>query len=221
MKRSLLTLTLILGFIGLNTSLFAQKDFEGKIEYKIEFNDLPAEMQGMEAMLPNSMTTYIKGSKSRVEQSGGMTGTNIILTDSKNSEVTMLLNMMGQKMAIVQTPEEIKQSQEASKKVKVEVLDETKSILGYKCKRAKVFTPESEVPFYMYFTEEIPNASAQFTEVPGMPMEYSIEEQGMKMKFIASNVVKEKVSSKLFEIPADYPKMTSLEVQEMFQDLGQ
>lgn len=222
MIKQLFTLALILGFIGLSANtVSAQKDFEGKIQYSIEYSSIPAEMQGMEAMLPKTMTTYIKGSKSRIEQDGGFGGTNVILADSKANSVTMLLNMMGQKMAIIQTEEEIEQAKEQSKDVKVELIDESKTILGYECKKAKISTPDSEFDFIMFYTEEIPNGSADFSEVPGLPMEYTMEQQGMKMKFLVSSVNKEKVSSKLFEIPSDYPKMTSKEVQEMYQDLGQ
>ena len=50
----------------------AQNKFEGTVVFGLEYKDLPAEMAAMEAMLPDEMTTRIKGDKTRLEQSMGM-----------------------------------------------------------------------------------------------------------------------------------------------------
>ena len=62
---------LVLAFVALAIALptFAQKKFEGTIVFGLEYQDLPAEMA---AMLPDEMTTQIKGDKTRLEQSLGM-----------------------------------------------------------------------------------------------------------------------------------------------------
>jgi len=81
----------------LRFQLLHKKKFEGTITFGLEYQDLPAEMAAMEAMLPDEMTTQIKGDKTRLEQSLGMGMSQVTITDLKKGSGTLLMNMMGKK----------------------------------------------------------------------------------------------------------------------------
>ncbi|MCK5702081.1 MAG: hypothetical protein KAI29_13045, partial [Cyclobacteriaceae bacterium] len=81
------------------SNLFAQSSFEGKIVYTITYTDMPAEMKGYESMLPKDLTIFMKGNKSRVEQTQ-MMGKNIIVSDMDNKNGFMEMDMAGQKIRL-------------------------------------------------------------------------------------------------------------------------
>ncbi|MFT4595098.1 MAG: hypothetical protein ACI9LA_000872, partial [Bacteroidia bacterium] len=85
--------------IAIALPTLAQKKFEGSITFGLEYKDLPAEMAAMEAMLPDEMTTRIKGDKSRMEQSLGMGMSQVTITNMKTKSGTLLMDMMGKKIA--------------------------------------------------------------------------------------------------------------------------
>jgi len=219
-----IALSLFLGLVcvfAFQPSVNAQKSFEGKLTYTIEYVKIPEEMKGMESMLPQGMLTYIKGNKSRTEQDAGMGGKTIIIHDNDKMETMVMMDMFGQKMAIVPTAAEQKESQAEMDKMQVEFSSETKEIAGYKCKKAMVTAPDMDFPFTVFYTDEIPNGNAQYTKLPGMPLEYTMEQQGMKMKISVTTIDKEKVDASVFEIPKDYEKLTGEELQKKFGALGQ
>ena len=137
LSKSLLNLLLLLA----TSTLFAQSDFEGKIDYSISYIDLPVQMKGYEAMLPKDMSITMKGNKSRVEQSQ-MMGSNVIVSDMDNKNGFIEMDMGGQKLRMLITTEEF-ESEENKALSNIEYLDETKDILGYACKKAIMITLKS------------------------------------------------------------------------------
>jgi len=203
-------------FLLVTVTLSAQKPFEGKIVYKIDYPSLPEEMKGMEGMLPKETIVYTKGTKSRSETASLM-GNQVVISDSKKDYGVVLMDMIGQKIAIEPTAEEMKDSKERSDKMVVKYLNETKTIAGIKCKKATITSPDEEFPLEVYYTEEYSNYNTNdMKQLKGMPLEYSIKANGLEMRMVAQTVKAEKVADSMFEVPADYQKMTSQELEKMF-----
>ena len=189
----------------------AQKKFEGTITFGLEYQDLPAEMAAMEAMLPDEMTTKIKGDKTRLEQSLGMGMSQVTITDMKKESGTLLMDMMGKKMAVEMTKKDIDEMEKKNKEKKPEfkyVDGADKKIAGYNCKKALV-TIEGAGEMEVYYTEELPaGASKHYEGLKGFPLEYTIDSGQFKMKMTAKEVKQEKLDASLFDIPDGYDKMT-------------
>ncbi len=196
----------------------AQKKFEGTIMFEISYEDLPAEMAAMEAMMPDEMVTRVKGEKSRLEQSMGMGMSTVTITDMKKGSGIVLMDMMGKKVAMEMTKEELEKMDKkkaAQKKPEFKYVDGTKEIAGYKCKRAMVVI-EGAGELEVYYTEDLPSgASKQFEGLKGYPLQYTISQGPMKVKFTAKSVKQEKLNNTLFEIPDGYDKMTYQEFEKM------
>jgi GLPGLI family protein len=194
----------------------AQKTFEGSVNFGIEYIDLPAEMAMMSAMLPDEMTTRIKGDKSRLEQSLGMGMSQVTITDSKKKSGTLLLDMMGKKMAVEMSEAELNEMKNKKGEVKPEIKyveGDSKKIAGYNCKKA-VIVVEGAGELVVYYTEDLPaGASKQYEGLKGFPLEYTIDGGQFKMKVTAKEVKQEKVDAALFVIPDGYEKMTFAEFQ--------
>ena len=198
--------TTVFIFLLLVSTLISSQKFEGKITYSIDY-ELPEIMEAQRSMLPTEMITYCKKKSSRVEQKTTM-GDQIVISNIENGESTILMNMMGQKMAIEVGKQNNKESTPS-----ITYSNENKTIAGYKCKKATytVFIEEQQdsISMDLYYTPEIPPIyNAQFKELKGLPLEYTINTQGMTMTFEAKSVENTKLSKSLFEIPKDYEIMS-------------
>jgi GLPGLI family protein len=195
---------------------FAQKGFEGTVKYKIEYEDLPEEMAGFEAMLPKEMAMKIKGNKSRTEQNTGM-GTTVSISDGDNGTMVTLMDMMGSKVAIKMGEDELKKQKEVAKisTPKIDYLDETKDIAGYACKKAEITPDGSDESVVVYYTNEIqsPKVGEKYEGLKGFPMQYEMKNQGMTMIMTVTEVNKEKISKSEFTVPDEYEEMTMEEFQ--------
>ena len=157
---------------------------------------------------------------SRTEISMGM-GKNITIYNAEYNSAVSLIDMMGQKLAIKMTPEDLDKEAAETGDVEVVHLDETKDILGYSCKKALVKVKDSGDEFEVYYTEELStgienHGNPMFKDIKGMMMEFVMEQNGMKMHFLAVSVDKKKVSKKDFEVPEGYEEITEEEMQSRF-----
>ena len=208
-----ITLTLIC-----STTAYAQKAFEGTITYNIEYEELPEGMEEYEDMLPKETIMKIKGTKTKTEQAMAM-GSTISIYDASSESTITLTNMMGMKAAIKSNTEDIKEGVD-EKKPKITYLDETKEIAGYKCKKAEIIYIDREEPLTVYYTEELntKKTKSQYKNLEGLkgfPMQYEINNEGMKMVMSAKEVKNEKISENEFTIPEGYEVMTMEEFQKM------
>lgn len=215
MKKLILFLVLAIGY-----QLTNAQGFEGIIIYTISYENLPPEMEGHEAMLPKEYKVYIKNTQSRVE-SGSAMGTTVVINDMDANTSTVLMDMMGQKMKLSLSPEDI-DKENAQNNTNIEYVNESKTIAGYQCKKALLKmegdNPGDEAAFY--YTEEIPAIQLQGFEginLKGMPLEYSVISQGIKMIMTASKVEKSSVEDSMFDIPEGYTEMPESMKQKMKQ----
>ncbi len=207
---------------------FTGTTFEGKMLYDIsvEGANLPPEAKAMFA--GSEIKVYVKGMKSRTEMTMGFQNTITFTDRAANTSVT-LIEVMGSKYMI---KNDNSKDTDKTQVATVKELSETKTIAGYKCKKAEVtFKDKSgaQQVTNIYYTEEIANQmgtnkkSYQFKNIKGMPLEYEIlAENGMKMKMTAKSVTKEAVADTQFTIPTGYKETTEEEMQkEIMQKMGQ
>lgn len=220
MTKIILTVSLIIvSVLGVSA-----QPFEGKIVFSISFPTITDPQTA--SMLPKEATAYYKKGKSRMEMNMAMGMKQTTISDSETKKTTVLMDMMGQKYAIEsdQNSEDEKKAKEMSEKAKVKVTGETKKIAGYTCKKAVLtYTdPEQEnkeVEMVLWFTNEIEADKGYMTgpmsKIDGAILEYSIDQGAMSMVLAAKSVNKESVPAQMFEVPAEYKKMTQEELQNM------
>lgn len=200
----LLTIALIISCVTVSK---AQGSFEGRIEFEITYSELPPEMQSMEGMLPKSLKLFVNDQRSLTEMSMGMMGTQRIILDMSKSEGYLLMDMMGQKIAVDMSEEMKKAESENQDSEQVEYFDEYKTIAGYKCQKAIVSTKTPEggtTVSTVYFTKKIPNITQNNRVLKGMALQYSMDTNGVKSVVIAKVVSKESINDNTFEIPEGF-----------------
>lgn len=198
----------------------SKKSFEGKVRYNITYPETSL-TEAQKQQLPGNITLYIKGDKVKSEMITGMI-TRITIKDIAEQKTTTLLEMMGQKYAIEQTPEDIREKMEEQDSTEVTVTDETKEIAGYTCKKAMV-TPKDGDPYAIYFTPEIGSSKMNFDSkayrrIDGLPLEYEMKTNMFRMKLVADKIEETKIADDAFNTPDGYKKVTPEQLQNM---LGQ
>lgn len=197
------------------------KDFKGIISYKITFTgaEIPAEMQ---SFMPKMLKTSFMGTLTKTEMLGGAYKT-ISIKNGEDKSVITLVDMMGNKVGFKSNEEEVMEELTKTTDVKVEVMNETKEILGYECKKAVITSTENseEVKMTVYFTDALGTNSnyfdtPQFKDIEGIMLEFQMVSAEFTMNFTASSIEEKKVPESEFEIPAEYKMMTKEEFEGQF-----
>ncbi len=167
---------------------------------------------------------------------GGLSSTKVFTDLSKNQNATFM-NLMGQKYKITSILPDSK-TKNASVNPK-EFKSIRKKIAGYDCYKVTYMvdlsgvqskTPDkqktkasSKVELVAYITDKIkPSAylsSTQGAPLNGMPLEFSMETQGMKLKLVAKDV-KPTIEKSFMTQPKGYQEMTQAEFEKKMKTLG-
>ena len=219
MKKNLTFSWLLLTIFTLFSFQTFAKEFKGVITYKISIEGSGVTDE-MKAMMPKTMTMTIKGNMSRTEMIMSMGKTVSISNGDEKTSIT-LMDMMGQKMAIKSTSDEIMEELAKSPEVTVDVTGETKDILGYACKKAVITNADEDLELIVYFTEELGSKelnfdNPQFKDINGVMLEFEIPNDMFSMHFTAVSVEKKNVEDSEFTIPDGYQIKTKEEMKGMF-----
>ncbi len=192
---------------------YGQSNFEGKIVYTITYSNLPSEMKGYESMLPKDMTIYIKGNKSRMEQSQ-MMGKNIVVSDMDKKIGFVEMDISGQKLRMNMSTKDF--DDQKSIPSNIEYFDDSKNILGYDCKKAIMKDDSGDISMTVYFTEKIKNqAQKEFMGLKGFPLQYKMAQQSMTVEMTASEISEQMVPDNLFNKSDGYKDISESDLQKM------
>lgn len=214
MKKLTLALSLIsLSVINVNAQ--NKSNFEGTVTYGISFEGSSMPPEALAMFKGAETVTYIKSDRCRVDMNMPMQSSSFIM-DTKSKNVVSLMDIMGKKFLIKMNETDIKKDQDAAPETTVKYNSETKTIAGYKCKSADVTIKLKEgksKTVNVFYTEEIPTNDIKpvYKGLKGFPLEYSVNQGGMDMKFSAKSVSKAPVPDSKFEIPTEGYTVTTME----------
>lgn len=199
---------------------------EGTITYNMTMEGLPPEQAAMIGDM--ELKSTFKTGKVLTEMSS-MMFTNQTLVDDKG--MVMLMEQMGNKIAIKQTKEEMEKEEAKVKDKpadpKIEYTAETKTIAGYECKKAivtMVNKDKKEEKMDIWYSDKFENNNKEgkgqgqgfMKGLKGMPFEYAGGQGGMKFKMVAKEVSVEPVADSKFELSTEgYKMMTMDELKAM------
>ncbi|MCE3278688.1 MAG: hypothetical protein K0S44_879 [Bacteroidetes bacterium] len=224
MKKIILA-AMLSAFTIVNADAQKKSNFEGTVTYTISFDGSGLPPEALTMLNGAECVTYVKGDKRRTDLNMAIQSTSSI-ADTKAKEIVTLMDIMGQKYLIRMNENDIKKEEEKNPVPTIKYLDETKMIAGYKCKKAEatVKTKEGKEEIVnIYYTEEIPTSDlkAAYKGLKGFPMEYTMNQGGLKMAFTAKSVSKDPVADSKFEIPKEgYKETTMEEFQKSMQQMG-
>jgi len=222
MKKIFLAATIaLLSFTTINNTT----NFEGKIVYDISLDGSGLPPEAMSMFKGSELVTYIKGDKRRTDMNMPMQST-ITITDNKTKNTVMLMDIMGMKYLIKMTEADLKKEQDEMPDVKIKTTTETKTIAGFKCVRNEVQIKTKEGKEEMvnvWTTDEIPTSEVKtiYKGLKGFPLEYSLNQRGLKMTFTTKEIAKESVADSKFDIPTSgYTETTMSDFKKSMEKMG-
>ncbi len=223
MFKTIIRLLVIIVILSVSNTVDAQKKskpFTGTINFEIKFEGRELD-PNEEAQMPTDVKITYGKTHNKTEQISAM-GSVVSINDKETMSSVILFDMMGQKMAIKSTKEETEKAliEDYGKFEKIVLLDETKTIAGYKCNKAEVYYNENIMT--VYYTNEIkvtnPNATnAMFKDIKGVLLEFTqpTGDKELTMKIVAKEVNKGRIKKSIFSISSDYQEITKEEFKNM------
>ena len=176
---------------------------EGSLVYNISVETGSAEPK-MADMLDGATTTvYLKGNQSRTEMVSGL-GSEATIYNAATGNGVILKDYSGQKLMITLTPQEWEKNNKKYDGITFENTGETADIAGFSCKKAVAKLKDGST-FTVYYTTDVDvsnkNYDYQFKTLPGLAVQYEMENGKMKFKFSLSKINYAIVPAAKFEIP--------------------
>ncbi len=217
-KITLLNFLLIFSMLKVEAADNPHGINSGKIVYEISYLEDGLDDE-TKAMLPVESVMYFKGDKTRIEMNMSM-GSTTIISDNKLKKGTLLMDFMGNKIAMEINNEEVKKDKEGSGTFKVEKLSGEKKIAGYTCQKAKVTQTDAgkKVSFDVWYSKEIVanNAEANGLDgIDGCMLEYELLQNGNHIRMTTKSVTEMDVKDDLFKIPEGYTYTTKENLKSM------
>ncbi|MFT6280287.1 MAG: GLPGLI family protein [Salibacteraceae bacterium] len=166
---------------------------EGYFQYSIDVKPLDTSIdtrQKVGMLIDSKMEIYFADNLSRVDfQMGSMYTTSVRIDRNIQKAISLSTSMAGNYAAELPMDALNANAPQLDPNAVLELFDEEKTILGFKCKKA-VLTQDGNSTIY-WVTDEIDIAIQNYSilnpNVPGFPLEFSSTSEGMSMNFKASN----------------------------------
>ena len=196
---------------------------EGTMKYDITYLEDESE-NPIISLMPSQLDMSFKNSSVIMEVEGWMgIFKSTFIKNEQNSEAITLLKMMNKKYCYRSVGSQGFLGFSAYNNAKIVFDDETKEILDFLCKHAKVTVSDKNLLFDIYYTDEIkidkPNEFTPFEEVPGVLMEFQIEINGIPMYLIASEVIETDIPDNIFQVPNGFEDVKREELDKIFSSI--
>jgi GLPGLI family protein len=189
---------------------------EGYIQFSIDVIAVDTSLKTKQSaglLHDSKMEIYFADKLSRIDYKMGRLYNTVMILDERTQKAITLTNSSKGKFASIASTKGIEATQmKKDPKAKTVYFNETKMILGYKCKKAEV-TSEGLTTTYWYTNDiniDDKNKSIINPNAPGFPLAFSRVENGVRMYFQASNIQYELVNKEQIfstQIPAGYRVM--------------
>lgn len=197
----------------------AQKTIsEGMMVYDMEIQSGNALPHKGDALDGASTTVYLKGNSSRKDMVSAL-GNESTIHEAKSGNAVILKEFSGQKLMITLTKDDWLAKNKGYADIHFELIDETKTIAGFACKKAIAKMADGK-SFVVYYTPDLVVANKEydptFSNLPGLAMQYEIESGKMKFKYTLTKISFDPVQVSKFDFPkSGYRVMTYEENQQM------
>lgn len=193
---------------------------DGYILFDVKYDDMGLSKEEL-AALPSQSEIWFKGNKMLMLMPSAMGFETRVVVDG--DDVFVLMDMLGNKMAIKTSKTEMKDKNAAkTKQYSVKsITTDKKTIAGYECTKA-IMSSEGEEDLTVWFTDKLKISGGWYYNMDGLngfPLEFAMSANGMKMWMVAREINNEPVSSDKFVVPSGYKVMTQQELMQMFGNM--
>jgi len=200
-----LNLLLLLVFAAVELIAQTRVVAECTVSYSIQINDAQTIDKETEALLKSSSKiVYIKGNDSRIDLISTSFLQTLIYDKSTGNAVIMRELGANKFMTKLDNKAWVTQNAKFNGMV-INYVNETKSILGYECKKA-ILQLQDGTSFTAYYAlaiaPSVKEFEYQFKDMPGFVLEYeTLGEKGQKITYTATKINLNPVQASKFDVP--------------------
>ena len=177
---------------------------ECTVTYQISLEDSSLNKEVQNALQQSSKTVYIKGNDSRVDLISPSLIQSVIY-DKTNGSAVILREFGNNKFMTKLNSKEWRLANKQYEGMAIHLTNETKTILGYECKKATLNLKDSSVFHIYYATAIMPSVREfeyQFKDVPGFVLEFDVKEHGASIvRYRATKINLSPVQASKYDIP--------------------
>ena len=190
--------------MGLNVIAQQRVVAECTITYAINIDDTQASNDAIVSLKSSSKTVFIKGVNSRTDLVSPTFMQSMIY--QKNTGTAVILREFGANKFMTKLDgTKWKEENKKFEGMRIETSSETKTIIGYECKKVNLLLSNGST-FSVYYTPAIvPSVKEfeyQFKDIPGLVLESeSIDAEGNKIRYTTKQINFNPVPPSKFDIP--------------------
>ncbi len=192
-----------------------QSSFEGSITYRVEYESSDSSLSRLGSALPAVTVYTVKGKQSIFEQSLTGGGTQAMITNIETGEHTLIMVFMGKEYRVDLSNQELA-TVKANDRLTLVETGKKKNILGYDCDFVWGISPTDSVKIYyapeLYTEINLP----PFEGLKGLPLEYEVSVDGLRIRYIATNINTEGVDVEKFVVDPELRKIGFEEFAKSF-----
>jgi len=133
-------------------------------------------------------------------------GSQSFITNLTANTSTLVMRLMGQKFQVKMTSEEMQQL-EKIQKLKIIEGKLTKIIGGYTCQQAFAISGNDSLEIYYLPQLKTRCILPQFADLKGLPLEYEIVNDHIRMKYSCNNISQKIIENSVFEVDDEVLKI--------------
>jgi hypothetical protein len=201
------------------TPVKAQKYFEGVITYTVHYDNLTSTLEGQEHLLPGQLKLYCKDGLYRVEHLG-MNQARIQLVDQITPESIVLLDLLGEHVALRTPSAQLKEEQAKNNALVVKKNGGKINVAGYSC--SQVLLCDVNGQNCISQVAYCPSLKGTFPEMPefkGLPLKFDMQHEELTAHYEASTVEQIKLDRVLFSVPDGYTTVNTNEMKKLFNSI--
>ena len=197
---------LLFALLGISLFSLAQQRVvaECTVTYQISLEEANQNKDVQNAIQQSTKTVYIKGNDCRVDLNSPSLLQSVIY-DKTNGTAVILREFGNNKFMTNLNNKEWKDANKQYDGMTIKLTNETKTILGYECKKAILNLKDSTVFNVYYANAIIPSVREfeyQFKDVPGFVLEFDIREHSASVvRYKATKINLSPVQASKYDIP--------------------
>ena len=202
-------LSVIAVLVLASLTLLAQKPFEGKITYRVDYIDLPEGEEGVRAILPDVLIAYVSGENLRLQQYVTLGGEMTEVQPAGRDSIYRCLYMMDKRVMLAHP------KYRGPMRYRVKRLEQTREWNGWELQ--KYALSSANVPGQSaWVIEGYSNPfTASLPELKFLPMEMELQRAELLMHLTAIKIEELPLDPTYFDLPSEIERIDDRVLQQL------
>ena len=199
----------LLALFSVSLCLKAQKAFEGRIVFDVEYVSFPEGMEGVEQSLPQQMTMIVKGQNLRISQQSILAGELLQIHRAGVDTIFQIFHFMDSHVLMAEPID--------NKSVKYRVVEKDKEKIIAGIETHKMYLQSGTGQHFAAWVDKKYQNPMKY-ELRGLnylPLEYSLVKNGIILKLTAREVKHEPIDLTYFILPDNIVRISGSDLQRI------